>query len=397
MRTKVKNVIRFSIFLLLIIWRIHLNNKIWCYEKTRFNSNFTAMSIAGMIGTIASAAIAGGAAIYGNHQRNEAQRRENEKAYLREKEQIAQMNAYNSASAQAARLRAAGLNPNVMYDSGPAAAAGQQTDSAHYQPADITNAVGSVGEEAGSLVNSLIGIREQENKNDLAKSQVELNAAVKELDFSQKSVNETIAQRNLELLGYEKDKLAAEAENQHTSALLNRANETLAKEKVGEVVANRKLLLKKFDVAKAEEKELLERALKLSAETARIVALLPSEQAWMNASAAERMAMVVQASYQNRVLEAEEALKYAQAKGVRADIKVAEQRVSYLKHQTIQGYIQTGADAIYKVAGAVAQFYNPMASMAQTYGTIEQSPVLMGQQHTAPVWNIGPDGVLNRW
>lgn len=355
------------------------------------------MSIAGMIGTIASAAIAGGAAIYGNHQRNEAQLRENEKAYLREKEQIAQMNAYNSASAQAARLRAAGLNPNVMYDSGPAAAAGQQTDSAHYQPADITNAVGSVGEEAGSLVNSLIGIREQENKNDLAKSQVELNAAVKELDFSQTHVNETIAKRNMELLGYEIDKLAAEAENQHTAALLNRANETLAKEKVGEVAANRKLLLKKFDVAKAEEKELLERALNLSAQTARIVALLPSEQAWMNASAAERMAMVVQASYQNRVLEAEEALKYAQAKGVRADIKVAEQRVSYLKHQTIQGYIQTGADAIYKTAGAVAQFYNPMASMAQTYGTIEQSPVLMGQQHTAPVWNIGPDGVLNRW
>lgn len=344
-------------------------------------------------GALAAAAISAGAAIYGNHQRNEAQERENQKAFERERQQVAEMNAYNSASAQAARLRAAGLNPNVMYDSGPAAAAGEQSDIAHYQPADVTNAFGDVGAEAGNLVNSLVGIREQENKNMLAKSQLELNSANKDLAFANVEKTNAEATRCIELLGYEKDNLAAAAENEHTSAQLNREKRTTEQILQREKEENIKLIREKVEVSEEQEKYYRELAFKASAETMAVIELLPDQKSFMRASAAERMAMVTRAAYECREIQARESLEYAQRRGVKAEIEKAEAYIRRLDNMTINDYINTATNGIYRIASAVGQFYNPMGSMASTFGSVAGG-VLNNPTGSSMVPNYGAAGSI---
>ena len=69
---------------------------------------------------------------------NEWQTQENEKAYQRNLQMWNLQNEYNSPTQQMARLRSAGLNPNLVYGSG---VTGNSTGSApQYQPADIKRA-----------------------------------------------------------------------------------------------------------------------------------------------------------------------------------------------------------------------------------------------------------------
>lgn len=69
---------------------------------------------------------------------NEWQTQENEKAYQRSLHMWNLQNEYNSPTQQMARLRSAGLNPNLVYGSG---VTGNSAGSApQYQPADIKRA-----------------------------------------------------------------------------------------------------------------------------------------------------------------------------------------------------------------------------------------------------------------
>lgn len=69
---------------------------------------------------------------------NEWQTQENEKAYQRNLKMWNLQNEYNSPTQQMARLRSAGLNPNLVYGSG---VTGNSSGSApQYQPADIKRA-----------------------------------------------------------------------------------------------------------------------------------------------------------------------------------------------------------------------------------------------------------------
>lgn len=69
---------------------------------------------------------------------NEWQSQENEKAYQRNLQMWNLQNEYNSPTQQMARLRSAGLNPNLVYGSG---VTGNSAGSApQYQPADIKRA-----------------------------------------------------------------------------------------------------------------------------------------------------------------------------------------------------------------------------------------------------------------
>lgn len=69
---------------------------------------------------------------------NEWQTQENEKAYQRSLKMWNVQNEYNSPTQQMARLRSAGLNPNLVYGSG---VTGNSAGSApQYQPADIKRA-----------------------------------------------------------------------------------------------------------------------------------------------------------------------------------------------------------------------------------------------------------------
>lgn len=105
-----------------------------------------------IVPAIIAAAGALGASALGNASQNSANRTnvqlaqyqnnwqtaENDKAYARNLELWNMQNQYNSPSAQMARLRSAGLNPNLVYGSGVTGNSSGQASA--YQPARISRA-----------------------------------------------------------------------------------------------------------------------------------------------------------------------------------------------------------------------------------------------------------------
>lgn len=177
-------------------------------------------AIAALIG----GAISAGSALLGTHMKNEAQKRESELAYLRERAAIREQNSYNSASAQIARLQAAGLNPNLMYDQPSDAAAGLQSDIAHYQPAELDNAVAPMGSAGSEMIQSMIGLKDMENKTMLAESQVLLNASTEGVNWSQVELNETQAYNMLEMLGLKRTEVDQMVKESQSRIQVNEAN-----------------------------------------------------------------------------------------------------------------------------------------------------------------------------
>lgn len=93
-----------------------------------------------MIPEIATALIAGGASVLGSgisaganvagsHKQYKYSARLMEKQFKYNKQMYDYQNAYNSPAAQMARLKAAGLNPNLIYGSGSANASGNATSA----------------------------------------------------------------------------------------------------------------------------------------------------------------------------------------------------------------------------------------------------------------------------
>lgn len=161
------------------------------------------MAIGTFLSSIAGAAISAGASMYGVKKHNEAQRRESELAYQRERQSIAEQNAYNSTSAQMARLSAAGLNPNMIYDNGQQAAAGTQEDIPRYQPAEMDNAFEPAANAGASIIQSMIGLKDIANKTAMNVSQIALNASTENFQSAQSRQADATAKRMLDLLGWE--------------------------------------------------------------------------------------------------------------------------------------------------------------------------------------------------
>ena len=73
---------------------------------------------------LGGALISGGASIFGNLLGNSGRRRNQDRANAWNLEQWHRQNAYNDPSAQMARLKNAGLNPNLIYGTSPTSATG---------------------------------------------------------------------------------------------------------------------------------------------------------------------------------------------------------------------------------------------------------------------------------
>lgn len=93
------------------------------------------LATAGLIGAGASAAGGIASGLFGNKARRKAAT----KKYQRDLENWHRQNAYNDPSAQMARLKAAGLNPNMIYGSGTQAATGMASSPAAAPEESIQN------------------------------------------------------------------------------------------------------------------------------------------------------------------------------------------------------------------------------------------------------------------
>lgn len=231
-------------------------------------------SLAGIIGAGISAA----ASIVGTHMKNEGQKRESELAYRREQAAIREQNAYNSASAQMARLQAAGLNPNMMYERSQEAVAGTQSDIPRYQPAEIDNAVAPLGNAGAQMISNIVSLREMENKTALANSQILVNSSTREFNLENTRFTKSSADRVLALLGWEiKEKeVGVEYSRQRIQEI---------KKNMDLTDANIAKLKKDLQLSDAQISN-------LDAETKQILLLAPEKVAWYKADTAQRKAMV---------------------------------------------------------------------------------------------------------
>lgn len=284
------------------------------------------------VAAMAGAGINAATSIYGTKLHNESQRRESELAYLRQKEQIAAQNAYNSPSAQMARMMAAGLNPNLMYQQGQP---GLQSDIARYEPAEMDNfsAPAEIGNLGNQMVQNLIGLKDIANKTALANADVLLKASTRAMNDADIKLKAADTKRVLALLGWEIDE-------KRVSVALKEAESALTNQKVLTEQENTELVRQKFNLASAEVS-------KMSAETREILARLPYAEQLAKMSVQERQQAILKAA-------AETALANARAKNDTSRTKA--QWVSAI------GNLALGA------AGVVSNVVFKGASIGQTMG-----------------------------
>lgn len=282
---------------------------------------YIASEIAGIIG----AGISAVASLAGTHMRNEAQKREQELAYRRERQQINEQNAYNSASAQMARLQAAGLNPNMMYDNGQQAAAGLQEDIARYQPANLDNAVDPLGNAGAQMIQNIVGLREMENKTALANAEILTQASTREVNTGNLRLANAQADRILGLLGWElKEKeVGIEATKQNIAK---------AKSDIELNDKNIEALNAKIHLSRAEIDN-------LDAKTKQILMLAPSQKEYLVATARERQKMVENIDLQMRLA----------------------------KQANVREWIHVGVSSVAEIATVLQKFLGKGASLADGF------------------------------
>ena len=131
---------------------------------------------------------------------NKQNRRQSNLAYQRAQEMQRQQNLYNNPSSQMERLRAAGLNPNLVYGNG--SVANTQSDKPEYKPADIKPVTGG-GLSIGSTLAQYAGVqltRAQTNN-------VEQDTLNKQIDNANKIITSAILNKQAEKLGIDIEKL----------------------------------------------------------------------------------------------------------------------------------------------------------------------------------------------
>lgn len=184
------------------------------------------------IASVASAAISAGASAAAINKRNEAQKREQEMAYRRERQSIREMNSFNSTSAQMARLQAAGLNPNLMYQNGQQAAAGEQSEIPHYQPADIESTMTPMGSAGQQMINSLVSLQDMKNKTMLAESEAMVNSSTAGVNWSSVRLNDAQSNEIYSLLGLRKQEIEARVNQINSETKLNESTASEIMERV---------------------------------------------------------------------------------------------------------------------------------------------------------------------
>lgn len=303
------------------------------------------------IASVAGAGISAASSLAGTKQRNEAQKREQELAYRREQASMREMNSYNSASAQMARLQSAGLNPNLMYQNGQQAAAGQQSDIARYQPADIDNAVEPLGNSGAQMIQSIVGLTDMVNKTKETQSRILLNASTAEFNLENAKYTKSQNDRLLALLSWD----LANAEAQFKNLDADTQNKLqLAKN----LAADYDLIVAKTGLTKNE-------AANLDANTRYILARLPYANEFAKMEVAEKRAVIqkiaVEMSYMTESLEIQQFNKWVNMGDViaRNVIGAAGVAARYLgKGASLQDLYGADPWSMMKGKGAFTQGFN---------------------------------------
>lgn len=161
------------------------------------------------IATIIGGALSAGSALLANHRNNEMNHIEREYAFERNQQAVREQNQYNDPASQVERLRAAGLNPNLAYGA-QGATVGNQDSTPEYSPADYQSGIAPAGADAAQMINSLVGLREQKNRNMLAVAELAVKDAQTFASAMAGNLSQVEAFEALSLLGYKRDKLDME-------------------------------------------------------------------------------------------------------------------------------------------------------------------------------------------
>lgn len=161
------------------------------------------------LATLIGGAISAGSALISQHIQNERNKQERELAYRRQQAEVARQNAYNSPAEQVERLRSAGLNANLAYGA-QGATVGNQDATPEYLPADYQSGIAPASSGASEMINSLVGLREQKNKNLLAIADLAVKDAQSFSYAMSGMLNQAERFEVLSLLGYKRDKLDSE-------------------------------------------------------------------------------------------------------------------------------------------------------------------------------------------
>lgn len=134
---------------------------------------------------IASAALSAGANLFSAAKGNQARKDEATTKYNRDTEAWHRQNAYNDPSAQMARLKAAGLNPNMIYGTGTAAATGQASLQAAAAQPQIQNLPTP---NTMDMLQTYQSIQTQKSQRSLQQSAVEKNISQTAINMTRNSI-----------------------------------------------------------------------------------------------------------------------------------------------------------------------------------------------------------------
>lgn len=299
-----------------------------------------ARFIAAETATLIGGAITAAAGLASNHMANRARKEESELAYHRAQMERDKQNAYNSPAEQVSRLRAAGLNPNNAYGA-EGALTGNQESVPEYSPSDIQSPIAPGTADASSMIDSLVGLREQRNKNVLAESQLLLNGTDMELKQSGVRINDANAKVALELLDLDKEFKSIQIE--------------VSKASKDEIENRSKEIIQRIEESKSKVRLNDAQKESFSVQSLIALALYPSQEEFTRASASERRAMASkvykESEYIGRYYYLEDerttalwdqVREMARANGI-AEERI-EKEIEIAKAQIRQGYWKIGAE-----------------------------------------------------
>lgn len=333
------------------------------------------------IGALIGGAVTAAAGIYAQHKANQARKEESELAYSRAQAERDKMNAFNSPAEQVARLRAAGLNPNNAYGAS-GEMVGNQVETPSYTPSEVSP-VGNAGTfDASSMIDSLVSLREQRNKNVLTESQLLLNGTEQELKQSGIRLNDANSMTTLELLDLKK-------EYYRVQNAVGRASEQEIKNKALESLQRIKESLSNISLNDATIRN-------LNVQSLVTWLLYPSQKSLNEASAAERRAsasyVYEQSQYLGKYFDLAsrdtstregtlETIWAGLAQNKNLTDAQREMMRDYFSDMITQGYWKMGTQAFLGVLNAGVNVYTRGLSGASS--TIGSTFALPGSERTA--------------
>lgn len=245
------------------------------------------MPLTEAMATLIGGAISSAAGIYAQHKNNEAAKRESELAFRRSQMEIAQQNQYNSPAEQVARLRAAGLSPNLAYGAS-GETVGNQASTPEYTPAPYESVLNPGTADASAMIDSLVGLREQQNRNTLTEADLILKEDVHLLNGANLKLTDANCRAVLEMLDLNK-------EAKRVEIAVGRAKEAEIQQNCKNLIhammnldATRALVRKQWQLTDAQVRS-------LNAQELSTLFLMDGIDKLNKASAAERRAMAASA------------------------------------------------------------------------------------------------------